>query len=849
MQEYCTTCDPSYEWINFNGTTCFAVVEESPIPPVTTITLNSVSNILYSQYGTKIYASNYLKSGLGNVIFQGTSPVWKNVGMNLTDGPMNRSSIWNSSGNDPYNTWIGVTKCLGGAEDGREYYLGIGSNNFFKVIINGEEILNNHTPTTSYESYVYWHIYPITLYKGINVIEVYGLNTSDNGGFGCEIYDNTLSDLTSATDYSELNVVFTTNESTEVDVVQDLNGNYLTSGNTCPSGYYYASCLGTCIEKIYCSEEEQCGCLNVRIDSRDIESATGNTLYPDNTVFVGGIYSCDFTPISDEITTPGYNCYCVNTNPPPSICFNYSIDNRVTTEFTYLTLTGVYNDKSYYTIDTVGFVWWDIINGYWIFSTELGGGTTISILYNGNNDYPISSNVEMWDGESGVTSMLSSQEGNCPDSMCISLLPRGEEEYSCNVDPFSYHNGKGYYRLYDKDCITPIDLFIYWSITNSRWEFGDSLDSLYPYSYLLNNGSSPSTGTESWIVDDASVKVLSSTVGECSEISCGMEGYAYSITQTMSLPEIFMFESSPKSTFTIDLYYYVNDIQTPANFSSAILTSDSCSDSSGCCEDICNIYSYCISNTNNEYFNDHYIESGLYNGRPHWSGETNGYVIYYSTSPSQWCLSTTTGGPCLLSGKSPCSSVCPDLCDEIMYEGYCTTTTTIYTPNCSTLDFSAIFDCEVDPPPTTTTTTVPPTTTTTTTVPPCVISVDAEISTYTITPTTTTTTTIPVTEVVRDCNFNGSVTFNTINDSLNCPTSKKFQDCYNGTIYYTMDVVKTPTNQPLVESMVYETSVNGTNKCLAYMGKTNSVSGNMSIVILSESHGDINSDGCINCNN
>jgi hypothetical protein len=63
-----------------------------------------------------------------------------------------------------------------------------------------------------------------------------------------------------------------------------------------------------------------------------------------------------------------------------------------------------------------------------------------------------------------------------------------------------------------------------------------------------------------------------------------------------------------------------------------------------------------------------------------------------------------------------------------------------------------------------------------------------------------------------------------------------------------MDVVKTPSNQQLVESMVYETIVNGTNKCLAYMGKTDSVSGNMSIVILSESHGDINSDGCINCN-
>jgi hypothetical protein len=738
---------------------------------------------------------------------------------------------------------------LEGEELGKEFYLGIGSNDFFRVVINGEEILNNFTGSIINEPFVYWHVFPITLYSGNNIIEVFGLNITNTGGFGCEIYDNTFSELSSASVYGDLNVVFTTNGLTEANVVQDLNGDYLTSGNTCPSGYYYSSCDNMCVEKLYCTEEDQCGCLNVRVDSRDISSATGNTLYPNNTVFVEGIYSCDFTPISDEITTPGYNCYCVNTNPPPSICFNYSIDNSVTTEFTYLTLTGVYNDKSYYTIDTVGFVWWDIINECWIFSAELGGGSTISVLYNGNNDYPISSTVETWDGESGVTSMLSSQEGECPSTMCISLSSTTNNEYSCTVNPFSYRNGKGYYHLYTNDCITLDSLYVYWSSTNSRWEFGDSLDSPYPFSYLLNPGSSPSTGTYSWVNDDPTIQVLSSTIGECSEISCAIEGYAYSITQTMSLPEIFMYELSPKSTFTVDLYYYVNDIQTPATFSSAVLTSDSCTDSSGCCSDICNTNGYCISNTNNEYYNDFYVESGLYNGRPHWSGETNGYVIYYSTSPSQWCLSTTTGGPCLLTGKSPCTSVCPDLCDDIIYEGYCTTTTTIYTPDCSTLDFSAIFDCDVDPTPTTTTTTtIPPTTTTTTTVPPCVISVDAEISTYTITPTTTTTTTIPVTEVVRDCNFNGSVTFNTINDSLNCPTSKKFQDCYNGTIYYTMDVVKTPSNQQLVESMVYETIVNGTNKCLAYMGKTDSVSGNMSIVILSESHGDINSDGCINCN-
>lgn len=866
----CSTCDPLYTWSGFNETTCFTFAQDVPTPPVTTITLSSSTNILYSQYGTKIYASNYLKSGIGNVIFQGTSSAWKNVGMNLTDGPMNRCSIWNSTSNEPYNTWVGVSTCLEGEELGKEFYLGIGSNDFFRVVINGEEILNNFTGSIINEPFIYWHVFPITLYSGNNIIEVFGLNTSNTGGFGCEIYDNTFSELSSASVYGDLNVVFTTNGITEANVVQDLNGDYLTSGNTCPSGYYYSSCDNMCVEKLYCTEDDECGCLNVRSDIEDLISSTGNTLYSNNTLYVDYL-SCDITPTTQEIISNGYYCYCTTRLSGCLLCegegwLPYDDTRCYRTNTTSPTppsspLNVVRVSESFYSEFGTRFY----NNGFNVNGTGTYAATssTIPIWDSGNSTIQGPLNrCGIWTSSGTPAPPFNTWIGF---SVCLEGIEEtktyyvavaGDNNFRITLDGDTIVNTKDgpyddsvnafkYWHVYPVEIGSGTHILEVWGLNNGSYgSFGCEIydNSLSELTGATSVGDidiifSTSGYTQFTVVQDTNGNYLSSGY------TCP-SGYVYSVCDG----ECVEYEFCDIIDSSIELYYYKDDVKQTSVTSSYVLTDDSCLTSEDCCEDICNVTGYCISNTSNEYYNDFYIESGLYNGRPHWVGESNGYVIYYSTSPSQWCLSTSTGGPCLLSGKSPCNSVCPDLCDDIIYEGYCTTTTTIYTPDCSTLDFSAIFDCDVDPTPTTTTTTIPPTTTTTTTAPPCVISVDAEISTYTITPTTTTTTTTPIIEVIRNCNFNGSVTFNTINDSLNCPTSKKFQDCYNGTIYYTMDIVKTPSNLPIVESMVYEATVNGTNKCLAYMGKTESVSGNMNIVILSESHGDINTDGCLNCN-
>ena len=259
---------------------------------------------------------------------------------------------------------------------------------------------------------------------------------------------------------------------------------------------------------------------------------------------------------------------------------------------------------------------------------------------------------------------------------------------------------------------------------------------------------------------------------------------------------------------------------------------------------------YCIKDTKFVY-DDTYVAilGSEYNGAGYWSGQSNGYVIYYSSADTQWCLSTTLGGSCLLSGKSPCTTTCPDLCEHFFYKGLCTSTTTTTTIDCSTFDFSAIFDCEVFP--TTTTTTSTSTTTTTTSPPPnpCSgVSISATISAYTTT-TTTFNSTTTTTTIYYPCNFSGDVTFNTIDIEIKCPISKEFKDCYDmgGTRYYTNDVLTNPMGGDIEVGMVFSALVDGDLKCISYVGINNDVSPINTITLVDGSFGTY-PNGCYVCN-
>jgi hypothetical protein len=236
---------------------------------------------------------------------------------------------------------------------------------------------------------------------------------------------------------------------------------------------------------------------------------------------------------------------------------------------------------------------------------------------------------------------------------------------------------------------------------------------------------------------------------------------------------------------------------------------------------------YCVNNTGLGY-DDNFFSAGTYNGDTYFSGVSTGNVIYFTTGGT-WCLSTTLGGGCLLEGPYPCTSTCPDLCDDYVFSGNCPTPTPTPTVNCSVLDFTAIFDCEVTPTPSVTPTiSVTPTRTPTPTPSnPCGgRAVNVTISGYTPTPTATQTPTPTKTpQITRPCSISGNVIYNTIEGDIICPMSKQFQDCFNGQMYYTTSPVPLPSGGTLTKFAIYKADINGVSKCVSFIGINLSVIG------------------------
>ena len=259
---------------------------------------------------------------------------------------------------------------------------------------------------------------------------------------------------------------------------------------------------------------------------------------------------------------------------------------------------------------------------------------------------------------------------------------------------------------------------------------------------------------------------------------------------------------------------------------------------------------YCLSNTGYPTFDDVYFSAGTHNSELYWTGQTNNLFIYYNTGSTQWCLSTVLDGTCLLSGQSPCFNPCPDLDSVYFFSGVCPTPTPSPTANCSSLDFSAIFDCDVPTPtPTATPTSTPTPTPTPTPTNPCNVVISASIQSVTPTPTPTASPTpTPSPTISRDCTFEAGVTFNTIDDSIVCPYSYQFQECYGtGKMLFTTNQIITPTGNTITKFEVYKANVNGEVICISYIGVNNNTIGIDNITLLEGPYGFLDQGDCILC--
>ena len=179
-----------------------------------------------------------------------TQPVWRST--NSSNGPLNRTGLWTlGSSGDPDNTWLGFSFCITAPET-KTYWVGLAGDNNFRIAIDGVTIVNtiDGIYDGSNTAFRYWHVYPVTLSIGNHAVELFGLNNGSIAAFGCEIYNNTIEELTGATQVSDLNILFSSSGQTEATIVQDLSGQYLASGYTCPTGYTFDPCTISCFQII-----------------------------------------------------------------------------------------------------------------------------------------------------------------------------------------------------------------------------------------------------------------------------------------------------------------------------------------------------------------------------------------------------------------------------------------------------------------------------------------------------------------------------------------------------------------------------------------------------------------------
>ena len=252
---------------------------------------------------------------------------------------------------------------------------------------------------------------------------------------------------------------------------------------------------------------------------------------------------------------------------------------------------------------------------------------------------------------------------------------------------------------------------------------------------------------------------------------------------------------------------------------------------------LCPVEEYCVLTyfPTTELYDGTYYSAGTHNDRVYYTGDTG--FIYYSTGTTSWCLSSVLDGSCILHGKIPNSSICPDLCDELFSSGTCVTTTSTTNP-CNIFDFDAYFDCDVS---TTTTTTIPCSatsidvtfsayTTTTTTADPC-IGVGGNISFSSYTTTTTTNGITTTTTTNRGLPVSGDVTYTLVETVFVCPgQTYQFQECNTNDMYY-LEPSNIFVDVDLITNYAYNMTINGTQSCYTYIGvSTVSPNANSSVV-------------------
>jgi hypothetical protein len=277
-----------------------------------------------------------------------TDGLWSNTGGTTTLGRLNNVGVWMSPSIN--NQWFGFSHCLN-IVSGGTYTIGIGGDNLLRFKLNGETIVNLTTsPAYNGANFKVWHMFPITLEGGNNIIELEGYNLTSDASFGAEIYSadvDVLSGLTSTTQLSAYTIFSTLDK---IGSTYDLSAS---NGYSCPSGYSLSVCSGyTCVKIEKSNPQNICSEISgstyvITADTQTIPitfNFTGNTEYftETNASFRYGIYKYNKSTASFDTKPTIFSDYIQYQS------FSATSATTVNVPSSGLTLDGEYIIKGFY---------------------------------------------------------------------------------------------------------------------------------------------------------------------------------------------------------------------------------------------------------------------------------------------------------------------------------------------------------------------------------------------------------------------------------------------------------------------------------------------------------------------
>lgn len=219
-----TPCDCSGGYVDsVDGTQCVKTTVIAAVVTNSGYCLATAGDGAYSNYGARIYNAGFtldtlmLPPATANTYIYGNmtaSGQWANPTQSQFIGPMNRECVWIDSDCDgnPDALGDGIKTTLSAMFNNtglqRTIFIGVGADNQFKIVVNGNIIVDTGN-TSSSNQFKIWHIIPITIVPGVNYINM--IATGDgtvSDSMAMVIYDNTAAQIYAAVSDSQLNILY-----------------------------------------------------------------------------------------------------------------------------------------------------------------------------------------------------------------------------------------------------------------------------------------------------------------------------------------------------------------------------------------------------------------------------------------------------------------------------------------------------------------------------------------------------------------------------------------------------------------------------------------------------------------